>query len=145
MRHRVRIQPYVSPDIHRKLRAHTTAKDLTESAVTEAALGEYLEENGVDEPLILRRLDGVVQALTQLQRDVDVVAQAIAVLARYAFAAGPGTFSTEAAAQGEKMYRLFARRISDQLGAGARLAGDVRRAHAQPRPAPTNSSVPGGR
>jgi hypothetical protein len=42
MRHRVRIQPYVSPDIHQRLRTYGAAQGLTESAIAEGAFGEYL-------------------------------------------------------------------------------------------------------
>jgi hypothetical protein len=61
MRRRIRIQPYVSPEIHRKLRAYSAANDLTDSAVAQAALGDFLEPDGVDEGLIMRRLDGIAQ------------------------------------------------------------------------------------
>ena len=55
MRHRVRIQPYIPNDLHLKLRAHSMAHTLTDSAVTEAALREYLERDAVDEDLVVRR------------------------------------------------------------------------------------------
>ena len=87
MRHRIRIQPYVTPEIHRKLRAYSAANDLTDSAVAEAALGDFLEPDGVDEALIMRRLDGVAQVLAQLQHDLAVVSQAVADLARTPFTA----------------------------------------------------------
>ena len=47
MRHRIRIQPYISTDLHRKLRAHALAQAVTDSAVTEAALRDYLEHGNV--------------------------------------------------------------------------------------------------
>ena len=49
MRERIRIQPYLSRDLRRKLRNWASAQNVTESAVTEAALAEYLDDGRVDE------------------------------------------------------------------------------------------------
>ena len=89
MRHRIRIQPYISPEVHQKVRAYAAARTLTESAVTEAALSEYCERDQIESSLVERRLDAVVHAIAQVQHDVNVVAQALAVFARYSFSDAP--------------------------------------------------------
>jgi hypothetical protein len=90
---------------------------------------------------VVRRLDGVSQALAQLQSDVDVLSQAVALVARYAFMAGPGRFGPEAIAQGEKVYRDFLVGISKGLASGVKLAGEVRRVLARPPSAPAGSGT----
>ena len=132
MRHRIRIQPYVTPEIHRKLRAYSAANDLTDSAVAEAALGDFLEPDGVDEALIMRRLDGIAQVLAQLQHDLAVVSQAVGIIARESFFAPRPTVTKETRHQADRIYRAFLERISRQLSAGVTLAGEVRRASASP-------------
>ena len=47
--------------------------DLTESALTAAALVQYMDGDGVDEELVVRRLDGLTQAVAQVQHDLDVL------------------------------------------------------------------------
>jgi hypothetical protein len=54
MRYRVRIQPYISPELYRKLRAHSAVRNVTDSAVAEEALSKYLESDAVEEALMLR-------------------------------------------------------------------------------------------
>ena len=63
MRNRVRIQPYISPDLRKRLAASSAAQDVTESAIAEAALAKYLEPDQTNEALIVRRLDSVAQAV----------------------------------------------------------------------------------
>lgn len=128
MRHRVRIQPYIPNDLHLKLRAHSMAHTLTDSAVTEAALREYLERDAVDEDLVVRRMDGVTQAVAQLQHDMDVLSQAVCLMAWRSYQTPVPAQTPEGARQAEANYRTFLSTIASRLAAGARLAGDVRRA-----------------
>ena len=64
-----RIQPYLAPELTEKVRAYAAARSLTVSAVMTAALTEYFERDAVEDELIVRRLDGVTHAISQLQRD----------------------------------------------------------------------------
>jgi nitroreductase len=145
MRHRVRIQPYISTDLRQKLRAFAAAKHVTESAIAEAAIGEYIDGSGVEKPLFLRRFDGVMQGLGQLQDEVETMSHAVAALARYQFLTGPGTYGAGAPAQADQLYRQFIEAVCRKLGSGVRFGAEVRRAAPQP---PQNSSKPnnsGGR
>jgi len=128
MRHRVRIQPYIPADLHRKLRAHSMAHALTDSAVAEAALREYLEREGVDEDLVVRRMDGVTHAVAQLQHDMDVLSQAVCLLAWHSYQTPLPAQTPEGKRTAEVYYANFLSRIASRLAAGVRLAGDVRRA-----------------
>jgi hypothetical protein len=104
------------------------AHAVTDSAVTEAALREYLEREGVDEDLVVRRMDGVTHAVAQLQHDVDVLSQAFGMVVRYSFRAPPPPAPAGAIKRADVLYAEFLAGISKQLGEGARFAGDVRRA-----------------
>jgi hypothetical protein len=141
MRHRIRIQPYISPDLHRKLRAHAMAQAVTDSAVTEAALRDYLERDGVDEDLVVRRMDGVTQAVAQLQHDMDVLSQAVCLMAWRSYQTPLAAQTPEAARQAAEDYATFLGRIASRLAAGARLAGDVQRASKDTSRAPTGSGT----
>ena len=124
----MRIQPYVSPEVHRKLRTYSATRELTESAVTEAALVEYLERDSVEQALVLRRLDAVTQTVTQLQHDLDVLSQAFGIFAHDSFLNPPPVMTPDAKRRAESDYALFLATIARQLKAGLRFAGEVGRA-----------------
>ena len=97
MRNRARMQPWVPLDVRRRTRAYCVTHDLTESALTTAALVQYMDGSGVDEELVVRRLDGLTQAVAQLQHDLDVLGVAFGGYAWRSFVAeqaptprGPG-------------------------------------------------------
>jgi hypothetical protein len=140
MRHRIRIQPYISPDLHRKLRAHALAQAVTDSAVTEAALRDYLERGIVEEDLVVRRLDGVTHAVAQLQHDVDVLSQAVCLSVWRSYQTSLPAQTPEGARRAEASYETFLSTISSRLAAGTRLSGDVRRAGKDAARAATGSA-----
>jgi hypothetical protein len=128
MRRRTRIQPYVSDDTQRKLRAYATAQALTESAVAEAAILEFVDHHPVDEDLVLRRLDAVSQSLSQLRHDIDIVSHALAYVARFTFHASPTTVAPDARRRTDELYESLLAFIGQRLQVGARLENEVRRA-----------------
>ena len=75
--------PYVSRDLQRQLRAWAAAKNLTESAVTEAALSEYFDDGREDEGVIVRRLELMNQAVARLQNDFDLLSDAFGHYVRH--------------------------------------------------------------
>jgi hypothetical protein len=60
---------------------------VTESALTTAALVQYMDGGGVDEKLVVRRLDGLTQAVAHLQYDLDVLGVAFGGFAWRSFIA----------------------------------------------------------
>lgn len=143
MRNRLRIQPYVSPEVRRKLGAYSAAQGVTESAVVDAALREYLEGNGVEEALVVRRLDGVAQAVAKVQNELDVLAWGFARFVRFSFlAARPPT--SEAVKQMEALYGTFLNTISGDAASGVTFAGAVRRAFAAQAARPAAPQVEKG-
>ena len=89
MRDRQRIQPYLSVDLRRRLKAYAAAQDVTETAIAEAALKKYLEPDRTDEALVVRRLDAVVQVLGRVEERLEVVGEAIGRFAHFSFRGAP--------------------------------------------------------
>jgi hypothetical protein len=142
MRHRVRIQPYISVEVRRKLAASAVAQEVTESALTEAALVAYLEPDHMQEGVVLRRLDSLTQAIARLQDDLDILAQAFGRFAWYSFTVQPPEATPEGNKRGESLFRQLVEAVSNDLGGGMTLAGSVRRARA---PRPSRPPGPGAR
>ncbi len=140
MRSRVRRQSYVDRDLDQRARAHATAHRVTDSSVTEAALIKYLEA-GVDEDLVVRRLDAVVQAVQHLEHDVEVLTGAFAVFARFSFFSVP-RLTPDDHQRLDATYKQFLRTVSMRLRTGVRFAREVRDVDAPPpsRPNPTQGN-----
>jgi hypothetical protein len=141
MRERIRIQPYLSRDLRRKLRTWASVQNVTESAVAEAALAEYLDDGRVDEDVISRRLDLVSQAVARLQNDVDLLSDALGRYVRHVFLEA----IYKSGADVEAKYESFLRGVLDESGVGGRFIRDVRLARARRQANPTPTSQTGGR
>ena len=142
MRHRVRIQPYLSPEVHQKLRAYASNQRWTESAVAEKALAEYLARDQVEEALVVRRLDALTQSVKDVQREQQVLAQAVVHVAKFLFRIAAGS-APDAKAQAERRYEKLVADVAEELKAGESLTGDVRRAGslAEPPTPPTAAPI----
>jgi len=88
MRKRVRRQSDVDRGLDQRARARATANPVTDSSITEAALIKYLD-GVVDKDPVIRRLDGMVRAVQNLEQDLEVLTAAFAVLAQFNFFSVP--------------------------------------------------------
>jgi hypothetical protein len=121
MRHRIRIQPYLSPEVHQKLRTYASNQGQTESAVAEKALAEYLARDQIEEALVVRRLDVFTQSVKGVQREQEVLAQAVVHVAKFLFRIAAGS-APDAKSQAERRYEKPARGAEGQRSRGqARL------------------------
>jgi hypothetical protein len=128
MKNRVRIQPYISTDLRRRLAAYSAAQDLTESAVAQAALAEYLAPDRASEPLILRRLDGIAQAIERLDERSDVVGEALGRLIRFTFLTKEPEVSADASSKANERYSKLVATLARAVATGTTLVAAVRRA-----------------
>jgi hypothetical protein len=143
MRHAIRIQPYLSPDLHKKLSAYTAARSLTVSAVISAALGEYLERDEVEDAVIVRRLDGVTQVVGQLKRELETLAVGFGTFAWQSFLRPPTATDPALVREAETRFNHFLNQVAEQLRRGIRFTGQVFPSHASP--AATAGTEMGGR
>jgi hypothetical protein len=81
MRERVRIQPYVHREIAAKLRAYAAAQGVPDGAVVASALREYLDRDRNDRELLMRRLDRNTVAISEVRRDIAILAEALGTFA----------------------------------------------------------------
>lgn len=89
---RVRIQPYIPAHLAKQLRVYAAAQGSSESSVVHAALNEYLDRDRNERDLLMRRLDRNTVGISEVRRDVAIVAEALGTFARawFAVAAIPG-------------------------------------------------------
>jgi hypothetical protein len=141
MRHAVRIQPYLSRDLFQKLRTYAATRSLSVSAVVADALGEYLERDEVEDALLVRRLDGVTQAIGQLQRDVDTLGAGFGRFVRFSLYGAPTHATAEGIQRSDKLYAEFLARVCEQLRDGVKFTGQVWRARGRLVPPPTEAAA----
>jgi hypothetical protein len=134
MRHRVRIQPYVSRELQQKLRSWAATQNITESAVAEAALTEFLDGGRPDKDLISRRLDVLTRAVAQLQDDHDVTSTAFGRFVRHLFLGATTAAGQDKEQRAEAAYQTFLRGVLDQRQTSVPFATQVRRARAAVTP-----------
>jgi hypothetical protein len=136
IRRKERIQQWVSSPLRQRLRASAAAQNVTESSLTEAALGEYLDPERVDRDWLVRRLDlmshAVGQAHASLERanaraehDMAFVLDAFGVFVRYFFLHA----TTKAGADQEQImeatYQKFLRLVRDANRSSGRLRREL--------------------
>jgi hypothetical protein len=126
MRHRIREQSYVDPELNRQVRAYEAARGWNHSAFTTVAYERFLggERGGAD--LILSRLDTLTQRLERLQNTLDLFAMAFARYAeawcRFLPISLPAPDSMQ---RGDRFYAQLMRAVADKFRAGRRLSGEV--------------------
>ena len=125
MRHAIRIQPYLSRELEKKLRAYTTARSLTVSAVVADALGQYLERDEVEEALLVRRLEGVTHAVEQVGRDLEALAVGFGRFVQYSLCSAPDQVDDKVVRRAQGLYRTFLDRVAEQLRAGTTFSAQV--------------------
>jgi hypothetical protein len=129
MRSRVRIQPYVPRELASRLRAYAAANGVPDGAVIASALREYLDRDKNDRQLLMRRLDRNTVGISEVRRDLAVVAEALGTFARTWFVASQGSRApgdAEAARrQARSLYEQFVQRVAGSCMTGDGLMGRV--------------------
>lgn len=124
---RIRLMPYVEPELAQRLEKYCAALDATQSAVVAAALRQYMDGTS-DATLVLRRLDRLGRSVQRAHRDVELISEAFAVFVRLWFAHTPaipedGKRAARTAAEGR--YRRFVDHVAEQFSAGCRFLDDL--------------------
>jgi hypothetical protein len=145
VRNRVRIQPYIFRDLQRSLRSWAAAQNVTESAVVESALLEYLDDGRADQDLIGRRLDIMSRAMGRLQSDVELIADALGRYVRHVFIPAVTKLGPEHEEHVQTAYRTFLRGILDGSGVPGRFITEVRNARFSASSRPPSAAPARGR
>ena len=112
-----------------RLEAYCAAQRLTEGAVVQAALGQYLDGTG-DATLVLRRLDRVGRACARVQRDLDLLSEAFGTWLRVWFAHTPQIpedARASARSSAQARFNQFVTHVAEQFSGGHRFVDDLPR------------------
>ena len=126
---RVRLQPYVSAELGQRLMSLCAARGVTETAVVQEALRQYLD--GVsDTTLMLRRLDRVGRDVHKNHRDLELLTEAFSLWMKLWFAHTPSIpeeGKRAARTSAEARYKQFVDHLAEQFTGGKRFLDDLPR------------------
>ena len=129
IRGRVRIHPRIDATLARRLTALSAARKLTETALVEDALRQYMDGTR-DATLILRQLERIFRELERSHRDVQLHGEAFAIWTKSWFAHTlpmPEDGKRAARLLGETRYKQFVAHVTEQFAAGKRFLDDLPR------------------
>jgi hypothetical protein len=126
-RRRQQVHPYLRRDVYQRLKAYCARRGVTDTAVIETALRQYLDQSS-DPTLIIRRLDRTGRAVDRVRREIDVLSEFVSTWVRVWFAHTPPL--PEAARDGAqrsaaKRYEQMLDFVAKRLAGRPRLATDL--------------------
>jgi hypothetical protein len=125
---RRRLYPYVSGSLGQRLAETCAARGVTESAVVEEALEQYLG-GANDLKLVMQRLDRLSGEMRHQKRDLELLSEAFAASLKFSFAHTrpvPEESRMAALALADALYKQFVVHIVQQYSSGARFLDALR-------------------
>ncbi len=120
---RVRVSTRLTVALRDRLSKHCAASGLSERAVIEEALRQYLDGTS-DGALILRRLDRLDQAMARDHHDLELLSEAFGIYLRQWFARTPGVpegAKPVARQAAEGQWKQFVAHLADRFSDGHRF------------------------
>jgi hypothetical protein len=124
---RVRIHPYVEPEVAKLLREYGRARGLPVSAVIGEALRKHIDRTG-DMDLVMRRLDRLSEENALAERDRALLTEALAVMVQLWLGYAPklGADPKEFARRTPKdRYAQYVQLVGERFANGPRFVDDL--------------------
>jgi len=122
---RVRVSARISVSVRDRLTKYSAASGISERAVIENALRQYLEGSS-DSALMLRRLDRLQALVGRDHRDLELLSEAFGLYMRAWFLAhSPSVAESKTPHAGEGAYKAFAQHLGERFSAGHRFVDDL--------------------
>ncbi len=124
-----RLWTQMSATLRERLSSYCGASHLTERAVIEEAVEQYISGTS-DMTLVLRRLERLGRAADRAQRDVEVLSAAFAVFVQLWFAHHPSPrdeVKPAAREEAESRYQKFVEYVGSEFTGGRRFVDDLPR------------------
>jgi predicted transcriptional regulator len=126
MKRRITVQ--LPEQLVERLQAAAERPGASKSAIVEAALDQFLSEDTIDDAALSRRLNWMGRQLEQLERDLRIVNETVALHARYHLTVTPPLSSSQhraACALGQERFEVFAAQIGRRVHLGTPLMRDT--------------------
>jgi hypothetical protein len=124
-----RVGVYLSEAISARLAVAAQCPGVTKSALVEAALGHFLDfGDDIAGPSVDRRLDAISRQLEQLDHNLKIVSEAVALHARFHLAATPplpAVAQRAACTLGSERFDEFAAQVARRVHLGRSLMSET--------------------
>ena len=124
-----RVWTYLSATLRDRLSSYCAASNVTERAVFEAAIEQYISGTS-DLTLVLRRIERLYRAADRVHEDVELLSAAFAVFVQLWFAHTPSLSEERKPAareEAESRYQHFKDYVTQEFAGGRRLLDDLPR------------------
>ena len=124
-----RVWTHLSAPLRDRLSSYCAASHITERAVFEAALEQYISGTS-DMTLVLRRIERLSRAADRVHRDVELLSAAFAVFVQLWFAHTPSLreeVKPAAREDAESRYQQFKDYVTQEFAGGRRFLDDLPR------------------
>ena len=124
-----RVWTHLSAPLRDRLSSYCAASNITERAVFEAALEQYISGTS-DMTLVLRRIERLSRAADRVHRDVELLSAAFAVFVRLWFAHTPSLreeAKPAAREDAESRYQQFKDYVTQEFAGARRFLDDLPR------------------
>lgn len=118
------------PELARQLDAAAIVRNVSRTAIVEAALASYLSPDGADrlEAAISRRLDRITRQLDRLEWHVELSNETLALFIRFWLVANPplpDSAMKAAQALGKERWERFVESLSRRMELGPKLRSEI--------------------
>ena len=125
-----RLSVYLEPDLKRRLADFAKRRARSESLIAEAAIASFLSPGSDErsEAAVVKRLDRNDRSLQRLERDLEIMAETLALFVQFWLNSTvplPEEAQAAARAKGAERYERFVSALGRRLAKGQRLAQEV--------------------
>lgn len=125
-----KLSVYLSDQVAKRLTLAANRPGTNKSAIVDAALDRFLnpERDQSGDAALVRRLDRMSRQLGQIDRDLSITAETIALFVRYYLTITPPLPSGDqnaARALGRERFDMFVAQVGKRVASGGRLVADV--------------------
>lgn len=144
---KLKIGVYLTDDVAKLLKRAVKQSGATKSDIVNEALARFLGPAPENDPaeVVLHRLGCLAKAIRRLHRDVEIVAEILALHIRQFLMITPPVPNSErqeAGKLGRERYEFFIARIAKRIASDRGLVSEVMDRIAQTRPGMVNSAMP---
>lgn len=129
---KARMNVYFEPDLLEKVEALALRRDVSKSAVIEAAVASFLSADATErlEAVFARRMDRLGRQVAGLDEDLAILGETLSLFIRFWLSATPPlpeSAQASARAKGTERFERFVEALGRRLATGDRFLKDVPR------------------
>lgn len=132
MQTKTRMNVYFDPDLLRKVEALALRRNISKSAVIEAAVASFLSADASErlEAVFARRMDRIGRQIDGLDEDLAIVGETLSLFIRFCLTITPplpDSAQASARAKGAERFESFLQTLGRRLAAGDRFLKELSR------------------